>query len=168
MANLTSIRLLVVVAFGLVFGCAGQGRPDPDRDALFATVTNGSIQRGHTCPEVRDAEISSRNGELPMSVTSAVQRNIEDAELGDVQRCLAEVKSYNQCFLDLPCEAFSSGTTPAWLLGAEAAPCGCGVDTEKVPPGPFATRGVLPDTLAACAGLLPILSPLPRPIVSCP
>jgi len=142
---------------------------DPDRDALFAIVTNGSVQRDHVCQVVRDAEVSAQNQLLPESIESALRARIDSAKLADVQRCLAEVQSYNDCYLDLPCDAFASGTLPAWLLGSALAPCGCGVDTEKkVSAGPYALRSPLPDTLAACTGILPTSPPPPSPGEACP
>jgi hypothetical protein len=69
------------------------------------------------------------------------------------------MRAYDQCFLTLRCEGFDR-KLPAWLLGAEEAPCACGVVERG---GHFATLGVLPDVLAACRGLLPLASPQPRP-----
>jgi len=133
----------------LLSACGGRAEPDPDREALFATASNGSIQRSHPCEEVRRAEASSLNGLLPKSDWDELRSRIEAAELSDVQRCLADVNAYNECFLALPCDAFAYGAVPAWLAGAFAAPCACGVVYM-----PFA--GPLPQSLASCVGILPV------------
>ena len=156
------------LALCLVCSCAGRTESAPERDELFAIVTDGSIQRRHPCEIVRDAEVSSRNGFFPKLALDAFRTRLETAELVDAQHCLADVRAYNQCFLALPCKAFDPAALPAWLLGAEGAPCGCGVVGADRTPGPFATRGVLPDTLAGCAGLLPISAGPPRPVAACP
>jgi hypothetical protein len=145
----------------LVSSCGGRVEPDPDRETLFATATDGSIQHAHSCEEVRNAEVSSPNGLLPKPASDALRSRIDEAEIGDVRKCLAEVETYDECFLALPCDAFAEATQPVWLAGADAAPCGCGVVSM-----PFA--GPLPQTLASCASLLPVSVAPARPGFSCP
>jgi hypothetical protein len=153
-------RLLFVLC--LVCGCGGRGELETEREGLFSIVTNGAIQRDHHCEKVSSHEISTRNGFLPEAAVSALHSRIADTNLGDVERCLAEVQVYNTCFLDLPCSAFTSETAlPAWLAGSSAAPCGCGVDDQS-PPGPFAGP-TLPKVLSSCIGLLPVAGLPPRP-----
>jgi hypothetical protein len=154
-------RRLGALTLCLVSGCGGRVEPDPDREALFETTTNGSIQRAHRCEDVRRAEISSVNGPVPKSESNALRGRIEEAERSDVQRCLADVKAYNECFFELPCDVFAEASSPAWLLGVNAAPCACGVVDM-----PFA--GPLPQTLASCVGILPVEVAPPRPGFSCP
>jgi len=149
------------VALCLVQGCGGRAEPDPDREALFATATNGSIQRAHPCEAVRRAEISSANGLLTKSALDALRSRIEGADVGEVKRCLADVNAYDECFLELPCDAFADAAVPAWLAGADLAPCACGVVQM-----PFA--GPLPQNLGACIGILPVEVAPPRPGFSCP
>jgi hypothetical protein len=144
-----------------MFACGGRTEPDPDRDALFATATNGAIQRAAPCEEVRTAEVSSSNGLLRQSDLDALRGRIARAEIGDIQRCLAEVNAYNECFLALPCTAFADNAVPAWLAGVSAAPCACGVVDA-----PFG--GPLPQTLANCVGILPVRVAPARPGFACP
>jgi hypothetical protein len=153
---------LLTFAVCLALSCGGRTAPDPDREALFALVTDGALQRSHACAEARNAEVSLKNGFLPESAAAALRERIEHAELSDVQLCLTQVRAYDECFLGVSCDVLAiTGARPAWLLGPEAAPCACGVDTEHLA-NPFAD-GPLPETLTACAGLLPIAPPPARP-----
>lgn len=145
----------------LLVGCGGQVDWGPDREALFVTATSGSTQHDHSCQHVRDEEFSLHNGLLTKSQADALHARIADADVSDVQRCLAEVQAYNECFLALPCDAFSDRPVPAWLLGADAAPCACGVVAM-----PFA--GPLPATLNDCTAILPVAVAPPRLGVTCP
>jgi hypothetical protein len=162
-------KLLLAFAVCLALGCGGRTAPDPDREALFTIVTDGALQRAHPCQEARDREASLKNGFLPESNAALLRERIEHAELSDVQLCLTQVRAYDVCFLSVSCDLLaSSGALPAWLIGPEAAPCACGVDTEHLEE-PFA-EGPLPETLTACVGLLPIsrVSAMPGQGAPCP
>ncbi len=112
--------------------------------------------------KARNGEVSLTNGFLPESDAAALRERIERAELSDVQLCLTQTHAYDACFLGVSCDVLATtGALPAWLLGPEAAPCACGVDTEHLAE-PFAD-GPLPETLAACVGLLPISRAPARP-----
>jgi hypothetical protein len=163
LVNLNIARRLIPFGLLVLFSCAGRSEWGPDREALFVIVTTGSAQHDHPCQQVRDAELSSRNGFLTKALTDTLRERIAEAELGDVQRCLADVQVYNQCFLGLACDAFmdGAGAAPAWLLGADAAPCACGVVRM-----PFA--GPLPTSLASCIGILPVSIGPPRSGFACP
>ena len=153
---------LLTFATCLALSCGGPTAPDPDREALFTMVTDGALQRAHACEEARNGEVSLKNGFLPESVAAALRDRIEHAELSDVQLCLTQARAYDACFLSVSCDVLATtGALPAWLLGPEAAPCACGVDTEHLEQ-PFAD-GPLPETLTACVGLLPISRAPPRP-----
>jgi len=157
----TESKQFAPLALCFALGCSGGAvAADPERVTLFETVTNGSIQRAHPCQMVRDTEASLRF--LPEADLTALRIKIGQAELDDVRICLAQVQAYDECFSEVPCDALEYGRHPAWLLGSELAPCACGVDTEHLNQ-PFGTHGVLPDTLAACTGLLPISHPQVRP-----
>ncbi len=146
----------------LVCGCGGRGELDTEREGFFAILTNGAIQHDHRCAAVRNAESSTRNGFLPQAAVNALRSRIANADLSDVERCLADVEVYDKCFLDLPCTAFTAETAhPVWLAGSAAAPCGCGVDFRGVA-GPFASP-MLPEVLSSCASLLPVAALPPRP-----
>jgi hypothetical protein len=159
----TAPRLVPFGLLLLLFSCAGRSEWGPDREALFIIATSGSTQRDHACQEVRDAEFSSRNGFVTETMADALRQRIAEAKLSDVQRCLEDVQAYNQCYLDLPCGAFAdgAGAVPAWALGANSAPCACGVVQM-----PFA--GPLPSSLASCIGILPISVGPARPGFACP
>lgn len=161
--NLNIAARLLPFGVLLLLGCAGRSEWGPDREALFVIATSGSTQRGHACQQARDAEFSSRTGFLTKSMADALRQRLSEAELGDVQRCLEDVEMYNQCYLDLPCDAFTDGAghVPAWALGANTAPCACGV--VHMPFG-----GPLPASLASCIGILPVSSGPARPGFSCP
>lgn len=153
---------LLTFAVCLALSCGGRTAPDPDREALFTIVTDGALQRAHPCQEARNVEASLKNGFLPESNAALLRERIEHAELSDLQLCLTQVRAYNVCFLSVSCDLLATtGALPAWLLGPEAAPCACGVDTEHLAE-PFAD-GPLPETLAACVGLLPISRAPARP-----
>ena len=153
---------LLTFAVCLALSCGGRTAPDPDREALFTIVTDGALQRAHACQEVRNREVSLENGSLPESRAAALRERIDRAELSDVQLCLTQTRAYDTCFLSVTCDVLATtGALPAWLLGPEAAPCACGVDTEHLEQ-PFA-EGPLPETLAACVGLLPISRAPTRP-----
>lgn len=160
-ATCSNLRFFTCAA-GLVLSCAGHVAPDPDREALFTIVTDGALQRDHPCPEARDNEVSLNNGYLPESEASALHTKIAQADLSEVQPCLAQVREYDACFAAVSCAVLAAtGSFPAWLLGPELAPCACGVDTEHVQQ-PFA-ESPLPETLTACTGLLPVSRVPPRP-----
>jgi hypothetical protein len=144
--------LLVSLVIWSAAGCGGNG--NSDRQALFDTVTSGLMQHDHPCQEVRDHETSVRNGYLPSAYVDAVHARIDQAPLESVTSCLIAVQEYNQCFRALSCDAFADAAQPVWVMGPEHAPCGCGV-TVRVPPSPFA-RAALPDSLVACAEMLPV------------
>jgi hypothetical protein len=154
-------RLIPPLLLLLASSCGGRDEPDPDRQALFETVTRGSVQHDHPCANARVAEWSASNGLIPESALEALRIRIAQADLATVQGCLAQVQEYDQCFLDLPCDSFAESMVPAWLLGSNAAPCACGVVFM-----PFA--GPLPTNLATCTGILPILVAPPGPGVGCP
>jgi len=146
----------------VLFGCGARSELDVEREALFAIVTNGALQHDHHCGTVRSAEISTRNGFLEEAEVNAAHSRIASADLGSVQRCLAQVQVYNECFLKLQCSAFTLGMAePAWLAGSWATPCGCGVD-DRGASGPFAVSQ-LPEVLSACVDLLPVTTLSPRP-----
>ena len=155
-------QLLLTSAVCLALSCGGRTAPEPDREALFTIVTDGALQRAHPCQEVRNREISFRNGFLPESHAAALRERIDRAELSDVQLCLTQTRAYDACFLSVSCDVLATtGNLPAWLLGPEAAPCACGVDTEHLLT-PFAASP-LPEGLTACVGLLPIARAPRRP-----
>jgi len=154
-------RRLIPLLLWLASSCGGRDESDPAREALFQTVAGGSVQHDHPCPDVRAAEVSASNGILPESVWDGLRTRIAEADLAAVQGCLAEVQAYNRCFLDLPCDAFANSHSPAWLVGADAAPCACGVVLR-----PFG--GTLPKNLASCIGILPVSVAPSRPGVGCP
>jgi hypothetical protein len=155
-------QLLLTFAVCFALSCGGRTAPDPDREALFTIVTDGALQRAHVCEEARNREVSLKNGSLPDSHAAVLRERIDGAELSDVQLCLTQTRAYNACFLSVTCDVLATtGALPAWLLGPEAAPCACGVDTEHLEQA-FA-EGPLPETLTACVGLLPISSVSARP-----
>jgi hypothetical protein len=139
-------------------GCGGE--TESERDELFSLVSGGSMQRAHTCQAVRDEETSLWAGFAPEQSWEMLRLRVDQAASDEVTRCLDEVRAYNECFLALPCSAFVDRAQPAWLLGTQFAPCGCGVESGPTI-GPFVERrGTLPENLRACAEILPI-GPLP-------
>lgn len=162
--------MLLLLAFTALPGCEEPATSDDE--VLFVVVTNGAVQRDHRCPQVRDAELSSQNGPpplgpLPPTVLDALWKRIEIAPAEAVQDCLAEVLTYNECFRELTCEAFSERVVPAWLVGNNFAPCGCGVNSGIANPGPFAVPG-LPGALASCTDILPVAMIHSAPGFTCP
>lgn len=152
---------LLTFAVCVALSCGGRTAPDADRQALFALVTDGALQRAHSCQEARNGEAWLKDGFLPESAVAALHERIEHAELSDVQLCLTQVRAYDECFLGVSCEVLATtGALPAWLLGPEAAPCACGVDTEHRTV-PWVVG--LPETLSACVGLLPVAHAPARP-----
>lgn len=101
-------------------------------------------------------------------VWHALRERIDQAELVVVTRCLEQVRTYNACFTELPCEAFEDRRQPAWLSGIELAPCGCGVADYAPEPGWIVRRAVLPENLSACEGVLPLQGAPPTPGFACP
>jgi len=160
-----TMRILLVCLF---ISCAGgcSGDSNSDRQALFDTVTSGSLQHDHPCQEVRAHEASVRRlGSIPIEYVSALQVRIDQAPLENVTSCLIAVQAYDECFRALSCNAFTDTTQPAWMMGSEAAPCGCGVEDRSRAPfgGPR-----LPASLSACINLLPIGAGPPKPgVPSC-
>jgi hypothetical protein len=163
LVRLNSLARLLTIGILLPFSCAGRSEWGADREALFVIATSGATQGDHPCQQVRDAEFSLRTGFLTKSMADTLRQRIAEAELGDVQDCLKDVEAYNQCFLDLSCDAFTggSGAVPAWALGANTAPCACGV--VRAPFG-----GPLSSSLASCVGILPVSVGPPRPGFACP
>ncbi len=158
----SAARFILLVL--LLFGCGGRSEWGPDREELFVSATSGSTQHEHPCQNVQDTEFSLRTGFLTKSMADALHERIAQADADDVHRCLADVQTYNRCFLALPCEVLADATTPAWLLGDQSAPCACGVVHESL--GPFA--GPVPSSLSNCIGILPVTVGPPRPGIGCP
>lgn len=155
-------EVLQCLVLWLFSGCGARSEIETEREALFAIVTNGALQHDHPCGTVRSAEISTRNGFLEEAEVNAAHSRIASADLGSVQQCLAQVQAYDECFLNLPCSAFTPGAArPVWLSGSKAAPCGCGVDYRGAA-GPFA-GSKFPEALSACVGLLPVTTLPPMP-----
>lgn len=153
------------LALCLLLSCGTRSELETEREALFAIVTNGAVQHHHPCELVRRAEVSTRNGFLPEAQANAVHSRIGSADLGSVERCLAQVLAYNECFLELSCSAFTSDADqPVWLAGSRVTPCGCGVDYRGAA-GPFAEPR-FPEALSACVGLLPVTTFGPMPGVA--
>ena len=147
--------------------CGGDG--ETDREQLYRLVSSGAVQRAHACLAVREAEQSIWKGYMPTVLWQVLRERIDAAESEHVMRCLDEIVEYNACFSELPCDAFEERTQPAWVEGINFAPCGCGVVDFAPAPGPFVdTLGPLPDSLAWCAGLLPLSHPAPGPMFTCP
>ncbi len=150
----------------LVAGCGGDS--ESDRDGLYRVINGGTVQREHGWAGVRRGETSLRTDLLPLGVWHALRERIDQAELDVVTRCLEQVRTYNACFTELPCEAFEDRRQPAWLSGIELAPCGCGVAGYAPEPGWIVRRAVLPENLSACEGVLPLQGAPPTPDFACP
>lgn len=158
--------LILIYLVGLAPGCAGHSEPDSDRTELFAITTGASPLRDHRCEPARLSVAATVDG-MPTLEKRALRANIDAAKLTDVQRCLAEVRAYDDCYLALACGAFAESVVPAWLLGPELAPCGCGV-TNRERAGPFASPLPLPDTLASCVGIFPVIDAGGKSRGTCP
>lgn len=140
-----SIGLLGVA---LCASCGGKVRTD--REMLYELVLSNELHEEHACRDI----LRPINLYISEELRSALWRRIEYAEIDKVSRCLHQVEEYNTCYSNLDCDALAEGVYPAWALGRNMAPCGCGVSDRNRLSSPLAVP--LFEGLNACSLILPI------------